>query len=220
MRKSLVCVFAHPDDEAFGPGGTIAKFAKENDIYIICATRGQAGSLGHEKNIGKIREKELLKSAQIIGVKKVFFLDFIDGQLSNNMYQDAVKKIIKILDTIKPYTLMTFEPCGVSGHLDHVAISMITSYVFEHTAYAKKLFYYCHQKYQTKKIKDTIGDYFVYFPPGYEKSQIGLTVDISSVWETKVKAMKMHHSQIHDVQWLLKIFGKLPKEEYFLVLKK
>lgn len=42
MKNKLVCVFAHPDDEAFGPGGTIAKFSKTHAVYILCITRGEA----------------------------------------------------------------------------------------------------------------------------------------------------------------------------------
>ena len=48
--KPLVCIFAHPDDEAFGPGGTIAKFAKKRPVYLICATKGESGKYKDKKN--------------------------------------------------------------------------------------------------------------------------------------------------------------------------
>jgi len=48
--KPLVCIFAHPDDEAFGPGGTIAKFAKQRPVYLICATKGESGKYKGKKN--------------------------------------------------------------------------------------------------------------------------------------------------------------------------
>ena len=124
------------------------------------------------------------------------------------------------LEKIRPEILLTFEPHGVSGHIDHIAASMVTSYVFEHLSFVKTLLYYCHSEEQVKKIKKIIGDYFVYFPPGYKKNDIAKTVDINSVWETKVKAMKKHQSQIHDVNMILDFLEKMPKVEHFLVLKK
>lgn len=219
MGKKLVCVFAHPDDEAFGPGGTIAKFAKDQDVYILCATKGEAGGNG-EKNIASIREKELQTSANILGVKRVDFLDFTDGQLCNSTYHDLAKKIKKHLDLIKPQTLLTFEPRGVSGHIDHITVSMVASYLFERLPYIKTLLYYCHTDWQVRIIKKFLKDYFVYFPPGYKPSEIGLTVDIKPVWKIKEKAMRVHKSQIHDVNRILTFLKLMPKKEYFLVLKK
>ncbi|MBI4159549.1 PIG-L family deacetylase [Candidatus Wolfebacteria bacterium] len=84
--KTIVCIFAHPDDEAFGPGGTIAKLAKKNRVYIICATKGEAGKDSRRKKMGVLhdhRASELVASAKILGVKKVYFLGFKDGTLSN-----------------------------------------------------------------------------------------------------------------------------------------
>lgn len=220
MKNSLVCIFAHPDDEAFGPGGTITTFAKTHDVYIICATKGEAGAKNGEKNIGQIRSNELLQSAKILGVKKVFFLGFEDGKLCNSAYQDLAKKIKRYINRLKPAILLTFEPRGVSGHIDHVTVSLVTSYLFEHQSYAKKLLYYCHTNWQVTIIKTFLRDYFIYFPPGYKKSDIGLTVDIGPVWKTKETAMKAHKSQAHDVKRILLFLKLMPKEEHFLVLKK
>jgi LmbE family N-acetylglucosaminyl deacetylase len=76
--------------------------------------------------------------------------------------------------------------------------------------------YYC--------IDDTfrthISDYFIYFPPGYKKSEIDETIDVSSVWDKKVTALNKHESQKADIDTILPILQKLPKEEYFLVKKR
>lgn len=213
-RKSLVCVFAHPDDEAFGPGGTIATFAKDYDVYILCATKGEAGGTAN------VREQELLASSKILGVKHVNFLGFTDGTLCNSIYHDLVAMIKKHIEEIKPELLLTFEPRGVSGHIDHIVVSMVTTYYFEHQKRIKKLLYFCTIDWQIKIIKTFYKNYFVYHPPGYKKNEIDLTVDISSVWKTKVAAMKIHKSQIHDVNRLLLFQRLVPKKEYFLVLNK
>ena len=59
-------------------------------------------------------------------------------------------------------------------------------------------------------------NYFVYFPDGYKKNEIDWEVDITDVWNTKVKAMNAHASQKHDAKTVQKAFKDLPKKEYFL----
>ncbi|HKY69604.1 MAG TPA: PIG-L deacetylase family protein, partial [Gammaproteobacteria bacterium] len=127
--KRLVCVFAHPDDEAMGPGGTIAKLAQEAEVYLICATAGNAGDSADSKALGKLRQEELRAAAKILGVKKVDFLGFDDGQLCNNLYHNLANKIEERVSDYQPETLLTFELNGVTGHLDHIAVSLATSFV-------------------------------------------------------------------------------------------
>ncbi len=220
MKQNLVCIFAHPDDEAFGPGGTIAKFTKTHTVYILCATRGEEGGLKQDSSIGKIREKELLESAKILGVKKVFFLDFKDGTLSNNLYHQLAKKIEAKLLQLKPETILTFEPLGVSGHVDHITVSLVTTYVFEELPFVTTLLRYCHPKENMKLMKQVRKEYFIWRPDGYDAKDIGFVNNVSSTWATKVKAMHAHQSQIHDIRWILSFYEKLPKKEYFLVMKK
>ncbi len=218
MKKNFVCVFAHPDDEAFGPGGTIAQLAKTHNVYILCATKGQAQKSTKKEGdeLGKIRSEELLRSAKILGVKKVYFLGFRDGTLCNNFYHKLTAKIQEKLEKYKPESIMTFEPRGISGHIDHITVSMATSFVFKKSPFVKKLLYYCIlEKYS--KLRE---EYFIYFPPGYQESDIDEVIDTKDVWETKVRAMQQHQSQIGDVKRILKIQSKFPKKEYFTMLTK
>ena len=197
----------------------MAKLAKSHDVYILCATRGEGGTNStptESKNLAKIRSKELRKSAKIIGAKGVYFLGFIDGTLSNSLYHALAKKIEAKLKLFKPGTLITFEPRGISGHIDHITVSMVTTYLFYKLPFAKTLLYHCVSDQTTKLIKD----YFIYFPPGYKKNQIDKVVDVSDVWETKKKAIMTHQSQIYDAKRILKQLKLMPKEEYFLVVEK
>lgn len=211
--KNLICIFAHPDDESFGPSGTIAKLSQNNNVYLICVTKGNARG---DTKLGTLRKNEILKASKILGIRKVFCLRFEDGSLNNNLYHDTAKQITEIVDKIKPETLMTFEPRGVSGHIDHVAVSLITTYIFEKKDFAKKIMYYCLDTNYRKQIKN----YFIYVPPGYKKNEIDKVVDISKYWDKKISAIKCHQSQSDDIKTILEIINKLPKEEYFLVLSK
>jgi len=216
--KPVVAIFAHPDDEAFGASGTLALLAKEREVYLICVTDGSEGMNSSKKTqaLAEIRQEELLNSAKILGIKEVFFLGFKDGSLSNNLYHTVAEKIQKILEEIKPEMLLTDELRGISGHLDHIAVSFITSYVFKRLNFIHELWYYC----LTEKRVKLVNDYFIYWPPGYKKEEISQTVDVSVVWEQKTEAMYQHESQRHDVERILKEINELPQEENFIVLKK
>ncbi len=216
--ETIVCIFAHPDDEAFGPGGTITLLAQQHDVYIICVTDGDAGdtSLQEECELGELRREELERSAKVLGVKNVIFLGYKDGTLSNSIYHELAEKIQHELDKFRPTTLLTYEPRGVSGHIDHVAVSMVTSYIFEKKDYIKKIMYFCLDEVQRKREDE----YFIYFPPGYKNEEINETIDTSKVWDIKVKGMMEHKSQWHDAQGILERSEKLPKQEHFLIKKK
>jgi len=221
MKKVIVGIFAHPDDEAFGPGGTLAKLAKTNDVYIICATGGESGenhNNRYKRSISDIRKDELRRGAKILGVKRVYFLGFHDGMLSNNLYHEIAATVTKRLKLLKPDILITFEPRGISGHIDHIAMSMITSYVFKKLGFVKEVWYYCLNEKFTNRQRGE--DYFVYFPPGYKEQDIDKVINTKDVWDTKVKAMRMHKSQLKDTESILSHYEKLPKREHFLILKR
>lgn len=214
--KNIVCVFAHPDDEAFGPGGTIVKLSKKYNVYLLCATKGEEGlNATGRGSISKIRQNELLKSAKILGIKKVYFLGFKDGDLSNNLYHKLASKIQKKLQELKPEIVITYEPHGVSGHIDHIVVSMVTMFVVQKLKFVREVWQVCRLEIQTKKRKD----YFIYFPAGYKKSQIQKVINIKDVWEKKLEAMREHKSQFKDFKRIVKWIKKFPLEEYFLVKK-
>jgi len=216
--STVVGIFAHPDDEAFFTGGTIATLAKDHDVYTICITNGDAGENSSDKkgDIADIRREELQESGKTLGVRDTFFLGYKDGTLSNNLYHEIAEKIKKILEKLEPEILITFEMRGISGHLDHVATSLITTYVFNQAPFTKELWYVL----STEQMRESIKDYYIYWPPGYKKSEISKVIDIKPVWETKVAAMHKHESQMHDVKKILERLENLPKEENFLIVKK
>jgi len=215
---TIVGIFAHPDDEAFGPGGTLAEFSKENDVFVICVTDGDAAQKDKnaQKKMGMVRRKELQESIKILGVKKVFFMGYHDGSLCHNLYHEIAEKLKKQLEKLKPQTVITFEPRGVSGHIDHIVVSMVVSFLFPKLPFIKTLLYYCIDE----SFRELIKDYFIHVPMGYKKSEIHKTVQTAHVWETKIRAMNKHQSQIHDLKKVLTWQLQAQKQEYFLVVEK
>lgn len=220
--RPLIAVFAHPDDEAFGPAGTLALMAKERDVYLVCVTNGDAGDNNSDKTeaIDKIRREELHASAKALGIKEVIFLGFHDGTLSNSIYHEVAAKLKEVIERLQPEIIMTLEPRGISGHIDHVTVSMVTSYVFEHVDFINELWYFCLTQEERRVNAEKLGDYFIYLPPGYKKEDISKTIDVSPVWEQKVEAAVKHESQKPDVQAHLESYKMLPHEENFIILKK
>ncbi len=225
MKKLIAfAIFAHPDDESFGPSGTIALLSQTHDVYLLCATKGEAGeNSSHKKGtIFDIREKELKKSAEILGIKEVFFLGFKDGELRNNIYHQVADEIQKYVDKLKPSLFLTVEPHGVSGHLDHIAISFISTFVYRRSPSVKEIWYNCIDRLQSMGTRD----YFVYFPPGYKNEDIDKVIDVSAVWDKKIQAIQAHESQIKDGKRILLQMNTLyilrgfKKQEFFLVSKK
>ena len=130
----LLAVLAHPDAESFGIGSTLAKYASEGvETYLVCATRGERGRYGEaEKSpgmdiVGRAREEELHNAANILGIKEVSFLDYMDGDLDKAPHKQAIDKIAGHIRRIKSDVIITFDPEGGYGHPDHIAISQLTT---------------------------------------------------------------------------------------------
>lgn len=142
--RRILAVLAHPDDETFGIGGTLARYSHEGcDIYLICATRGEAGGitqegLGIHKTIGELREAELHCAAEIIGIKEIAFLGFRDSgmdgtpdnqnplALINQNIEKVAVSIAGYIRTIKPEIVITHDPIGGYRHPDHIFVHRAT----------------------------------------------------------------------------------------------
>jgi LmbE family N-acetylglucosaminyl deacetylase len=126
-QPKLMAVFAHPDDEAFGTGGTLAKYAAQgHDVYLVTATRGEGGQIAAPElatpaNLPYVREQELRCACEIYGIHPPRFLDYVDGQLPIVHQGQAVGKLVRIIRELKPQVLITFGPDGIYGHYDHIA---------------------------------------------------------------------------------------------------
>jgi|TARA_Y100000815_G_scaffold38111_1_gene31474 LmbE family N-acetylglucosaminyl deacetylase len=141
----LLAIFAHPDDEVFSCGGTLARYADEgHQVSLICATRGEEGEIVHpdmEPNSypkgperGLLRVDELAATCKALGISPPIFLDYQDSGfpievgLQNPqafMNADIFKIEEKILDrigSIHPEIIITFDPHGMYGHIDHITI--------------------------------------------------------------------------------------------------
>ncbi len=134
MTLKLLAVFAHPDDESMGMGGTLAKYSAEGvDTHLVCASRGERGWFGPEEQdpgpdrLGQLRTKELENAVQELSMKSLSFLGYIDGDVDKADHAEAIERIVTHIRKIKPQVVVTFSPDGNYGHPDHIAIGQFTS---------------------------------------------------------------------------------------------
>lgn len=149
MSKTILAVLAHPDDESFGLGGTLALYSRQGvDMYLVCATRGEAGTVDPEhlngyKDAAELRTEELRRAAQILGLKGVYFLGYRDSGMPgteenrhpdaqiNHPIEDVAGKVVKYIRELKPDVVITFDPIGGYKHPDHIHIHRATVLAFE-----------------------------------------------------------------------------------------
>ena len=211
--KRILCLFAHPDDETFGPGGSLAVWRGQGaEVHIICATKGEAGG----SPIARV--KEIKAAANILNLNPVTFLKSKDGKIGNSQLLELENAFIPFINEFQPDTIVTFDLNGVSGHLDHIAVASAATQAFKKTKVAKQLLYFC----TSEKLSKLMDHYFIHFPQGKKREQVDLIVDIAPVWDKRVKAMYAHQSQIKDVIQILarRKIARAPKEEWFQIRKK
>ena len=151
-KQTLLAVLAHPDDESFGMGGTLALYASRGvDVHLVCATRGEVGEVAPEmlkgfNSIAELRESELRCAAGFLGLKGVHFLDYRDSGMPgspDNQHPQALAaqpldevaaNVVCYIRELKPQVVLTFDPIGGYRHPDHIAIQQATVRAFEQAA--------------------------------------------------------------------------------------
>ncbi len=133
IPKTLLVVLAHPDDESFSIGGTLAKSVAEGShVHLVVATRGEAGIPGKDAaETAFIREDELRRACAELGIQQLTFLDFVDGKLDAVQDDLGISSILTLMRQSRPDVVVTFGPDGISGHPDHIAVNRWTTAAFD-----------------------------------------------------------------------------------------
>lgn len=141
--RCLVFVHAHPDDEALGTGGTIARYAADGrHVCVVTCTNGELGEVAEvsdlgpvddvRRRLGEIRAAELVEACRRLGPVDVRMLGFHDSGMAgtpdnddpkvfvNQELDDVVRKIVAIIRELRPQVLVTYNEIGLYGHPDHI----------------------------------------------------------------------------------------------------
>ena len=163
-EQRILAVYAHPDDECYCSGGTLAKYSSEGaEITVISATKGQAGQINDTRiatrnTLGKIREQELHQSCEQLNVTHVECWDYMDGALMDADRDQLVGDVVNAIRKYRPHIVMTFGMDGAYGHPDHIAIGEATTVAYrcasDENAYPDQ----DHAPYTPDRL------YYAYFP--------------------------------------------------------
>jgi len=150
-RGTLLAVFAHPDDESFGPGGTLALYALRGyTVHLVCATRGEAGArppgVAPDADLGAVREAELRCAVEALGIHGLHLLGYRDSGMPGSPdadhpaalirapLEEVVRRLVALIRELRPDVVLTFDPYGGYGHPDHVFIHRAVREAFERAA--------------------------------------------------------------------------------------
>lgn len=219
-ERRLLAVFAHPDDEVFRTGGTLALLAKQGvRVQVLTATRGQAGSCGNPplcktSELAAVRESELRCACITLGLEQPIVLNYQDGHLQTANAKEIISEILKVIEKYHPQMMISFGEFGISGHPDHIAIGRFALEAFNQSEGVCTLLAPAVPKTIADQLKMT---QIHAEPDGW----ITHMVDISEVWDAKLEAIRCHRTQLDESpilkanQQLQRLF--LGKEHFRLV---
>ena len=191
----VLVITAHPDDSEFGAGGTVAKLAREGkDVTYVIATDGSKGSSDRAMTparLAAIRQEEQRNAARTLGVERVEFLGYPDGELEDTaaFRRDITREIRRW----RPDLIITQNPHRTynlyASHRDHrtvagVVLDCVYPLARDHMAFPELL-----PEFEPHKV----GEVYVM---SWEHPQ--LVVDITDTMDLKLKALTCHVSQVGD----------------------
>lgn len=207
---SILGIWAHPDDEAYLMAG-LAALAVDAGQRVACvtATLGDAGETADaerwpQERLRDIRRAELDASLAVVGITDHTCLGLPDGGLADLPPAAPVADLAAIVDRVRPDTVITFGPDGMTGHPDHATISAWTAAAVDRAAPGARLLFATKTEEWAAAFADVNPDIF---PPGLPPTATDATVlDLDdATLERKVRALEAHASQTTG---LIETFGR------------
>ena len=220
---TFLAIFAHPDDEAFGSGGTLARYAEAGvDVHLLCATRGESGKITDPDidpgtDVGPLREGELRSACAALGVQPPEFLGYHDSGRQERVRADDPKALMNVdeldleralvphIARLRPDVVLTFDPHGVYGHIDHIRIHRAATAAFWSAGgfaeRAPRRLYYsvlgieAMRRIQAARRRSALAD----LEPslyGVSDDSFAAVLDVSPWVERKERAIASHRSQV------------------------
>ena len=200
----ILCVTAHPDDEAAAFGGTLRLYHDRGaEIYLICLTPGQAathrGQAKNDHELAKIRRTELAASCEILGIDRWSVMDYADGQLHRVDLHRVVEDLVRHIREYRPHIMLTFGPEGaVTGHTDHSMASVFATLAYEWAArnnrYADQLIDGV-EPHRAQKLYYATANFVLPDRQPTSPPPITTVIQIGELVNTKIAAFKAHTTQ-------------------------
>ena len=219
IPQRAMSIQAHPDDQEFSIGGTLAKWSKAGcEIISVVITSGDSGSNDPAKDgsdkqpLAELREKEQLAANAVLGVKETIFLRYPDGELEATI--DLRKDLTRLIRQHKPDTVLTGNPEAwfygddYVNHPDHRAAAQAACTAVFPSAGSRLMFAdLLSEGYEPHEVKRL-------YVHGIDKTNTW--VDITETIDLKIKALQQHVSQINPEEvgkWMLEWAEEEAKEK-------
>ena len=228
----IASVFAHPDDDTYALSGTYA-MSPDLEVTVVMATSGEAGPISERSGVsrdglGAAREAEARDAIAEVGHAdaNLRFLRLPDGGLASMEREPLVDSIAGILAEVGPDLVVTFGPEGITRHPDHIAVGEATTEAFRIAGQGlgstgdsrrplRGLYYTCIPEsvlqgfWRLLRMGGAEVDPDAPFMPrGVPDDTIAVEVDISSVFERKMRALLAHRTQADELEEIPAEFRK------------
>src|SRR6266568_5986297 len=200
----LMCVTAHPDDEAADFGGSLRLYHDRGvETCVVCLTLRQAashrGGAQTDNELAALRRKEFAESCDILKVSQARVLDYPDSKLHRQDVYRVVCDVTALVREFRPHVMVAMGPeGGVTGHTDHSMASIFATLAFEWAGRSNR---YPDQltdeikPHRAQKLYYSTADAPLPNRQPITLSPITATIDIGDYMETKIEAFREHMSQ-------------------------
>jgi LmbE family N-acetylglucosaminyl deacetylase len=204
LMRRMLCVTAHPDDEAGGFGGSLALYQERGvETSVICLTPGQAathrGGAKNDQELAAMRREEFAASCRILKITHGLVLDYPDGDLYRQNLYRVVYDLALQVRRFRPQVMLTFGPeGGVTGHTDHSMASVFAALAFH---WAGRTNRYPDQfrngvtAHRTQKLYYATADFTLPDRQPVTLAPANAVIEIGKHLETKIAAFKIHRTQ-------------------------
>lgn len=228
MKKIIFGIFAHPDDEAFGPCGTlISETSAGSELHLITLTPGDGDKSMNPDNVpnlGEVRTQEWQEAAKLLGADSTTMLGYSDGKLGNDDHIAIAARIESIIQEVvskkEDYEIevLCFDLNGLTGHIDHIVASRSACLAF-YRLRAKgmpmqRIRLYC----LSSKDYPAADTGFVFMQAGRTQHEIQETIDARPYLDQVHAVMRCHHTQRGDAESQIQKLGDDIAIDHFLIL--
>ena len=233
MPFTLATILAHPDDETFGTGGTLIKYANEGvTIHSLCLTQGEKGWAGGDGSpivpreyVGTARALELEEAGRRMGVASVTCFKYPDGDLASVKEEYVVRDIVRWLRKARPDVVITWGPDGGYGHPDHIAAGERAMRAIELAGIArhepelgdhvhvKRCYRFVAQAEFDDRLTELMPEFAEYMktlavkPQRWTRDRLGAVIDVRGLIDRKWDAMQAHRTQSPDLRMWERVRG-------------